>query len=264
MSSWKTYVNTDYNYSLYYPPEIEIYSTIESPKRGGFIFFSLPAGKYVTPKLTIQHLENSAKLSAKAFFTKLSDQVKREHESKELPLVREPDTSKEIEINEVQALQFSKSQGDGKAIHAYFGKDDLIVDISFTDYPIENDPENQEHLVLFNKILYTFRFIDVSLVNFVKNKLSGSPESSIQIEKIEGDYALGSAGTASGYGFYWAAAKINNQWSYIISGNGIPECREVEIFPVGTFKLAGQGGKFDDCYNDKSDLIDRKTGLSVK
>ena len=37
-----------------------------------------------------------------------------------------------------------------------------------------------------------------------------------------------------------------------MSGNGIPNCKEVEIFPVGTFD-----GKFDECYQDGTALICR-------
>ena len=154
----KTYVNSDYSYSVRSPTEIEVSSTIEDPKGEGFIFFSLPAGQYVTPKLTIQHLKNPEKLSAKAFFDKLNDQEKRDHENKGLPPIQEPNMSKEIEIGGVQTFQFNVSQGDGGTIHTYIAKEDLIVDIEFTDYG-ENDPKNLEHLALFNKMLSTFRFI---------------------------------------------------------------------------------------------------------
>ena len=102
------------------------------------------------------------------------------------------------------------------------------------------------------------------LIKFVKNRLKMTDGSLVSIEKIEGNYALGSAGTKDGPGFYWAAAKKDGQWNYAFGGNGIPECKEVEIFPVGTFKLAIGGGKFDECYNNKNELIDRKTGLPVK
>ena len=154
----KTYINHDYGYSIEHPVEMEVFSTIENPKGEGFIFFSLPAEQYVTPTLRIKHLKNPEKLSAKAFFDKLNDQEKRDHENKGLPPIQEPNMSKEIEIGGVQTFQFNVSQGDGGAIHTYIAKEDLIVDIEFTDYG-ENDPKNLEHLALFNKMLSTFRFI---------------------------------------------------------------------------------------------------------
>ena len=104
---------------------------------------------------------------------------------------------------------------------------------------------------------------DLELIKFVREYLKLGPEVQIEIKKIEGNYAYGTGGAKDGAGFYWAVAKKDGQWNYAFGGNGIPECKEVEIFPVGTFKLAGQDGKFDICYN-KSELIDRKTGLPVK
>lgn len=102
------------------------------------------------------------------------------------------------------------------------------------------------------------------LIEFVRGYLKRGAETQFKIEKVEGNYAYGTGGIENAFGFYWAAAKKNGEWNYAFGGNGIPECKEVEIFPVGTFKLVGQGGKFDDCYNDKSELIDRKTGFLVK
>lgn len=151
------YVNHDYGYSIKYPTEMEVSTTIKKPKEEGFVLFSLPAGQYVTPTLRIQHLKNSEKLSANAFFDKLSYQEKRDRENKGLPPTQEPNMSKEIEIGGVQAFQFTVSQGDGDAIHTYIAKEDFIVDIEFTDYG-ENDPKNQEHLALFNRMLSTFKF----------------------------------------------------------------------------------------------------------
>ena len=112
---------------------------------------------------------------------------------------------------------------------------------------------------IYRQILSTLKFVDKELINFLRKELNLSENAIITIEKDEGNYVLGNGGEPEGSGFYWAAAKKDGQWNYVFGGNGIPNCSDVKVFPVGTF-----GGKFDDCYNDKSELIDRKTGLLIK
>lgn len=89
---------------------------------------------------------------------------------------------------------------------------------------------------------------------FVRAKLGLDTSSVIGVQKVEGDYALGSILEPEEPGSYWAIAKINGEWSYIITVNGTPKCKDVEIFPVGTF-----GGIFDKgCLNDNNDYFSRK------
>ena len=97
---------------------------------------------------------------------------------------------------------------------------------------------------------------DPELTKFVRKYLKLDPEVQIGIKKIEGNYAYGTGGVKDGVGFYWAAAKKDGQWNYAFGGNGIPECSEVEIFPIGTF-----GGKFDDCYQTKKRMINRNNSV---
>lgn len=92
---------------------------------------------------------------------------------------------------------------------------------------------------------------DAALIAIVRSKLSLSNKATVEVTIDEGNYAYGNAGELNGAGFYWAAAKENNIWSYVMSGNGIPNCKDVEIFLVGTF-----AGKFNQCY-DNSKLVDR-------
>lgn len=99
---------------------------------------------------------------------------------------------------------------------------------------------------------------DPKILSFVRSKLSLSQKALIEVTIDEGNYAYGNAGEPDGAGFYWAAVKTNGVWSYIMSGNGIPDCKEITIFPLGTF-----GGKFDTCVQG-SVLIDRNTSKLVK
>ncbi len=92
---------------------------------------------------------------------------------------------------------------------------------------------------------------DPDLLNFIKTEFKLSDQATIEVKAVEGVYAWGNAGEPDGGGYYWAAAKVNDKWNYSMSGNGIPDCTQVSIFPVGLF-----GGKFDDCY-EESNLISR-------
>jgi hypothetical protein len=90
------------------------------------------------------------------------------------------------------------------------------------------------------------------LVDFVRTELKLSSKANITVEKLEQNYAFGKAGEPNGSGFWWASAKIDNTWSYVTAGNGIPYCKDIEIFPVGAL-----GGQFDICTKDTEELINR-------
>lgn len=47
------------------------------------------------------------------------------------------------------------------------------------------------------------------------------------VDKVFGDYAKGIMPMA-----YWIAKKINNTWQVVVTGNGIPNCDEVDKFSV--------------------------------
>lgn len=102
---------------------------------------------------------------------------------------------------------------------------------------------------------------DPKLVEFVRSYLKKGAETQFKIEKVEGNYAYGTGGSKDGAGFYWAAAKKDGQWNYAFSGNGIPSCYEVEIFPVGTFFREKFGGKFDECYQTQKRMINRNNSV---
>ncbi|MBT3249871.1 MAG: hypothetical protein HN846_02505 [Candidatus Pacebacteria bacterium] len=127
------------------------------------------------------------------------------------------------------------------------------------------------YVVEFNKNLYgfhggqdplpgsvmreIFESIEINhsdLFSFIRSEFSLSERAIIEIKIDEKEYVYGTAGEPDSGGFYWAAVKDSGQWNYAMSGNGIPSCEEVEIFPIGTFN-----GKFDGCYQDGTTFIDR-------
>lgn len=264
MSSWKTYTNSGYGYSLKYPNKV----SIRESKESDYIFFELPIEKEdgnITPTLWITHLKSDTSLNPKDFYVKKTKETEVEHANKNLPPVIPPVETKETKINGLDAFQYTASAGDGNMLHTYLKSGKVIVDISYySDLDNPNFPNNKKNKYIFDRILSTFKLVDKELINFLRKQLNLSENAIIEIEKDEGNYVLGSGGEPEGGGFYWAAAKKDGQWNYAFLGNGIPECSEVEVFPVGTFKSALPGGKFDECYNDKNELIDRKTGLLIK
>lgn len=111
--------------------------------------------------------------------------------------------------------------------------------------------QNQSNLNLNNKY--------PEIVSFVRTKLKLSNGAMIEIKRVDGDYSYGKAGESNDSGYYWGVAKVNGQLDYVFVGNGIPNCKDVEIFPIGVLKTASGGGQFDICYKDNTILFDRKT-----
>ena len=118
-----------------------------------YIFFTLPDNQ----SLSIQHWNNPEKLSLRDFYDKLRLETETEHRLNNLPPVSKPIKTSVVVINGIETFQFSNFAGDGEILHTYFGKEDIIIDISF--YNDDKNPNhNQEDIQLFRQILSTFQF----------------------------------------------------------------------------------------------------------
>ncbi len=256
LNNWKVYSSNVFGFSFSYPSSWKIKEIGGYGKQpGGYDtlllmapYIQQPVGKdYVF--MSIYNFPKTAYIPKTNEFEKVTQ--------KEILIDRLSATEYQIEITKNPQPPVESQYPDGTSYtNIYISRHDSYLVLEHVD---------KDKPGIFRKILSTFKFTDANLISFVKSKLSNSPESSISVEKNEGAYALGSASTADGSGFYWAAAKINNQWSYLMSGNGIPSCKDVETFPVGTFRSGfGEDGKFDICYKSQLELINRRTGLPIK
>lgn len=143
----------------------------------------------------------------------------------------------------------------------------VLIVIFFTSFLIliGNQKKEEKNRAVINEPKVTSEtpvaIDNPELIEFVRSYLKMTAEARFEIEKVEGDYAYGTGGAENASGFYWAAAKKDGQWNYAFSGNGIPSCSEVEIFPVGTFFREKFGGKFDECYQTQKRMINRNNSV---
>jgi hypothetical protein len=70
-------------------------------------------------------------------------------------------------------------------------------------------------------------------------------ELTIDVSKISGGYAKGSASAAGGGGL-WFAAKVNNAWKLVWDGNGIILCTDLSDYPDFPKSM------IPECYNDQT------------
>lgn len=107
----------------------------------------------------------------------------------------------------------------------------------------------------------SYRFLNKpkkeNVTDFVRKSLNLSKSAKIEIKIQDGNYVYGLANENNTSGFYWAAAKIDGLWKYIYSGNGIPRCDDVKIFPVGVLKNETGKGQFDSCIDTSGNLVTR-------
>lgn len=98
----------------------------------------------------------------------------------------------------------------------------------------------------------TITINDPELTLFVKGRLQ-SPGTDINIQKIEGDYAMGTAGTAGGCN--WFAAKKDGVWQSFLCIQNTPSCSDAEPFPARILHV---------CYDSQNNLIYRNVSVKYK
>lgn len=77
---------------------------------------------------------------------------------------------------------------------------------------------------------------------FIGSKRDGDEITSLRVQKIEGDYAMGSAnGVISGY--TWMAKKTDGKWEVVWTGQEIPLCTEMEKYTIPI-------SIYENCYNE--------------
>ena len=282
MSSWKTYINEVRGFEFKYPNNLEIYSNMGMDYSDDSIYLYSKSEKF--PYCGVQSISKKIAAEEENLGNMKASSLKELIDNSYKQAIEDQYTLKRV-VQPVQEGIFA-----GKKMYKYVVEEEGMYMIwgsgvkKRSIYTVLALEHNDSYIMIgcgdnnvYNQILSTFKFIDTTAVStdvpiaindpeltkFVREYLKLSSEAQIGIEKIEGNYAYGSGGAKDGAGFYWAAAKKDGQWNYAFGGNGIPDCSEVEIFPVGTFKNAA-GGKFDVCYNSQVDLIDRRTGLPVK
>lgn len=236
IKNWKTYTNTKYSFSFKYP------NTFVSKNENTAL--PLPQILFVGDS---QHT--------------LILRVSSDSRAYSLQNIKETtQLSKKIEAYTAY-LSSGVDSGGGFFATTIIPFEGYFIDMIIT--PNDGDESRaKETEKLRDQILLTLKFTvvptpqiivqDPALISFVHSKLSLSNKAKIEVTIYEGNYAYGNAGEPDGPGFYWAAGKINDVWSDIVSGNGIPNCKDVDFIPAGTFN-----GKFDQCYSDKFQLIDR-------
>ena len=121
-----------------------------------FVFLQPETGGWST-SFHITHFNNPDKLSAKAFYEQRRQEHLKAAEGKDWPPFDNPTKAKETTINGIKAFQFVTFAFDGNVLHTYFSNEDILIDVSYySDNP--NDPDQEEHLKLFDQILSTFKF----------------------------------------------------------------------------------------------------------
>lgn len=70
---------------------------------------------------------------------------------------------------------------------------------------------------------------DINLVILVDIKEAGIDcgDNGCRVDKVVGDYAKGVMPLS-----YWIAQKTNNKWQVVVTGNGIPNCTEVDKYQI--------------------------------
>lgn len=154
-ANWETYMNEEYGYSIKYPQEI----AIREDKTQDYVYFEFPEqGKWIA-SLSIKHYQNPQGLEPQSFWQKLFEEEKLEAQRKNWPTPIEPLESEIIKIDNLEGFQIRNSAYEAYQRATYSGKGKTMVAISFYDEN-PNDPFQEEHLVAFNSILSTFKFLE--------------------------------------------------------------------------------------------------------
>jgi hypothetical protein len=153
-ADWETYTNTEYEYSIKYPQNV----TVTTDAVQDLVSFKFPEeGKWVAD-LSIRHYQNTESLDPQAFYQKSFNEGKLEAEKKNWAPPSEPLQSETVKINNLKGFQVRNSAYEAYQRTTYLGQGETVVAISFYDEN-PNDPAQEEHLILFNLILSTFKFL---------------------------------------------------------------------------------------------------------
>ena len=265
ISNWKTYTNTNFGFTLKYPSNW----TVNVDNKNVKVTIKADQTDDLSQGVGISNLDMQNYISLDNWFAKVDKDCERAKQLSE-KTGGPTDCIQYKRLGKRQVNQFAASKilwnccGSGPTVRYFIEALDktYFIDLfqdreNFNPNTLGDYDENNDKLArTYQHILSSFQIFTKTtsddLIKFVQNRLNIADESLISVEKIEGNYAYGTGGAKDGAGFYWAAAKKDRQWNYAFGGNGIPDCFEVEAFPVGTF-----GGKFDECYKD-SILVDRK------
>jgi len=153
-ADWETYTNTKYGYSIKYPQAV----AVKTDETQNLVSFEFPEeGKWVAD-LSIRHYQNPGGLDPQGFYQKSFNEGKLEAEKKNWPPPGEPLESKAIKINNLEGFQVRNNAYEAYKRTTYLGQGETMVAISFYDEN-PNDPAQEEHLIAFNLILSTFKFL---------------------------------------------------------------------------------------------------------
>lgn len=155
--SWKTYINTQYGYSIKYPSAVTVEDP-NDPTSESYIRFIVDK-----EQLLIKHLDNPQKQNAKDFYNNLMTKSISEAKKNGWPAPPAPLETQEASIANIPIFQVTSSAGDGNTLHTYIAKDTSVIDISLYKEDSRNSNINNIHAKLFNQILSTFKFIDVKV-----------------------------------------------------------------------------------------------------
>jgi hypothetical protein len=234
MSSWKTYTNTKFGYSIKYPDKWEFIIDERSIWISPYPKDNDPSSYY--GGISISVVDNPENLSITDF-----NKERQRGRGIKTGLLEESDY-KQIKVNDLDGLIISGSQvpqpGGGDA--EIFIKKGLNIYV-LTHFIGKGKTVSDEE---FNKILSTFKFTDQEAKGQIEKditpQLDHQSATNFKIEalNISDNFALGVYYWGAPEGMDWIAMKEGDKWKKIWEGPYDPECSVVNKYsvPVEVYK----------------------------
>ncbi len=247
-STWKTYTNTKYNYTIDYPGDWSFREYSDSKEGAAFNPVDKPGYPSASDAISIsagKTLGNYADLSLSEYAKIAGKEIQNYNSLASLKKVTTTNGAVGYEttwmVQSITVMGRPPAQGESESLPiTYFeipGNKTSLVRVTLN---------RKEDLTTYEKMLTTVKVsapltpiptVDEAAVlkyvikKYITLKRGGDENAlTITVSKIEGNYAQGGA-SAQGGGGMWFAAKQDGTWRLVWDGNGTIDCASFSLYP---------------------------------